>query len=240
LRDYETGNHRAALHHFVAAVHQEPGAGLLAATIYARHEQGIKQAVMLLEAIVQAEIEFPTPLMKKYLVDHVQVQLDVTPNITVTVPADGLLATLLLVELYQDQGRMEEAIGLLEEIEELSGEPVVTLSLCELYAYEGIWDGIIERGQGIPVEDDITLEISVFYGRAMQEKGLHDAALQVFGAALKKKKGYNPMLLREATYWRAVSYQKLGKKRQAHKAFQKLYAETPDFRDVAERVTLPL
>jgi tetratricopeptide (TPR) repeat protein len=54
--------------------------------------------------------------------------------------------------------------------------------------------------------------------------------------ALRRKKDRNPALLSEAIYWRAVSYQEQGKLRQANEEFQKVYAENPDFRDVAERL----
>ena len=82
---------------------------------------------------------------------------------------------------------------------ELTGEPAVTLSLCELYAAAGYWEGIIEQAAEMQSEDDITLEIMILRGRALQEKGLHDAALAIFTQALRRKKDRSPDLLREAT-----------------------------------------
>jgi tetratricopeptide (TPR) repeat protein len=105
-----------------------------------------------------------------------------------------------------------------------------------LYASREIWEGIIDRAQGVEPVDDVTVETAIYYGRAMQEKGLHDAAISVFSKALSKKKDRNPELLREAAYWRAVSYQVQGKHSQARKEFEKVYAEDPNFRDVGQRL----
>ena len=225
----------AALEHFLDAAPDEAGAAILAATILAEREGSEYQAIELLEGVVQSDGEFPTPLMEKYLAST-EIDINITPNVTVSVPVDGLAATLLLVELYQSNRRVREAIALLEEVAELANEPVLILSLCELYASREIWEGIIDRAQQVEPVDDVTLEIVIYYGRAMQEKGLHEAAISVFSKALRKKKDRNPTLLHEAAYWRAISYQEQGKRSQAHKEFELLYAEDPNFRDVAQRL----
>lgn len=236
LEAYEAGQADEALEHFLAAAPDEPGAAILAATLLAEREDGSEfKAIDLLEKVVQSDGEFPTPLMEKYLAST-EVEINVTPRVTVALPVDGLAAALLLVELYQSNRRIREAIALLEELVELAEQPVLILSLCELYASREIWEGIIDRAQGIEPVDDVTAEIAIYYGRAMQEKGLHDAAIKVFGKALSKKKDRNPDLLHEAAYWRAISYQEQGKRSQARKEFELLYAEAPNFRDVAQRL----
>jgi tetratricopeptide (TPR) repeat protein len=236
LKAYEAGQADEALEHFLAAADDEPGAAILAATILTEREDGNSfKAIELLEKVVQSDGEFPTPLMEKYLAST-EIEINVTPHVTVAVPVDGLAATLLLVELYQSTRRVREAIALLEEVTELANQPVLILSLCELYASREIWEGIIDRAQGIEPVDDVTVEIAIYYGRAMQERELHDAAISVFSKALSKKKDRNPELLREAAYWRAISYQAQGKHSQARKEFEKLYAEAPNFRDVSQRL----
>jgi tetratricopeptide (TPR) repeat protein len=236
LEDYEGGRLDEALAHFLAAAPNEPGAAILAATLLAERNDGSEfRAIELLEKVVQSDDEFPTPLMEKYLAST-EIDIHITPHVTVTVPVDGLAATLLLVELYQSTRRVREAIALLEEVVELSNQPVLILSLCELYASREIWEGIIDRAQGVEPVDDVTVETAIYYGRAMQEKELHDAAISVFSKALSKKKDRNPELLREAAYWRAISYQEQGKNSQARKEFEILYAEDPNFRDVSQRL----
>lgn len=236
LENYEAGQIDEALEHFLAAADEEAGAAILAATILAEKEEGNEfKAIELLEKVVQSDDEFPTPLMEKYLAST-ELDIQVTPQVAVAVPVDGLAATLLLVELYQSARRIREAIALLEELVELASQPVLILSLCELYASREIWEGVIDRAQGIEPVDDVTVEIAIYYGRAMQVKGLHDAAISVFSKALSKKKDRTPELLHEAAYWRAISYQEQGKQSQARKEFEILYAEAPNFRDVAQRL----
>jgi len=178
LEAYQAENVDEALEHFTSAAPKEAGAAIFAAAILTRQDRTDYRPIQLLEDVVQSDSEFPTPLMEKYLSDAT-VDIEITPNVTATVPVDGLAATLLLVELYQAQRRVREAIALLEEVEDLVGEPVLTLSLCELYASRNLWDGIIDRAKRIEPKDDITLELLIYYGRALQEQGLHEAAVTV-------------------------------------------------------------
>lgn len=237
LNAYDAGRVDQALEHFLEAAPEEPGAAILAASILVKRPEQAYRGTELMEEVVQSDGEFPTELMQKYLLDR-EIEIAITPMITATVTVDGLAATLLLIELYQKQRRVREAIALLEELEELSDEPVLTLSLCELYASRNLWDNIIERGPKYDSEDDITLGIMIFYGRALQEKELHEAAVTVFTKALRRTKDRNPSLLNEVRYWRALSYLDQGKTTQANRELQRVYAENPNFRDVAQRLEM--
>ena len=235
LNDYYAGQTDAALPHFLAAAPQESAAAIFAAFILGGREGGRTRAIQLLEAVVQSDAKLPTVLMQKYLAS-ITLPLAISPTVSAEAPVDGLAAALLLAELYQADGQIDNAIGLLDDIADLSKDPALTLSLCELLASKGMWNEIIELAKDTPAADDATLETKLYYGRAMLEKGLAEAAVSVFTEALKKKKGISAPLLQEARYWRAIAYEKLGKRSQAGKEFQKLYAEAPDFRDVAKRV----
>jgi tetratricopeptide (TPR) repeat protein len=235
LENYRANRKEEALTHFLEAAPEEPGAAIFAAALLSEKDPSNFQATEMLEAVVQSEAEFPTPLMEKYM-NEASLNINITSHVTATVPVGGLAATLLLVELYQRQGRHRNAIGLLEEIEELAEEPVLTLSLCELYAERGLWEGIIDKAKSIEPDDDVTLEILIYYGRAMQEMDVHEAAVTVFTKGLRRKKNRDPELMNEAMYWRAISYIKQGKVSQANKEFQRIFAENPDFRDVAQRL----
>ncbi len=232
---FQEGKRDEALRHFLEAAQKDAGAGILVGLLLSNYPDRIGEATTYLETVVASDVEFPTPLMQKYITTATM-KLDITNEVQVTVPIDGLGAALLLAELYQQQERLPEAIGILEELDDLVDEPALTLSLCDLYAAAGVWDGIVARAEKATIIDDITLETTVLRGRALQEKGLQDAAIAVFTEALKKKKDRDPDLLNEALYWRAISYEAVGKKSQANKEFQKLYAEAPNFRDVAQRV----
>ncbi|WP_161569303.1 DUF4236 domain-containing protein [Candidatus Oscillochloris fontis] len=234
---FQEGKRDDALRHFLEASPKDVGAGILAGLLLSQYPERTNDAINQLELVVSCDVEFPTPMMQKYITSAMM-KIDITNEIQVTVPIDGLGAALLLAELYQQQGRLAEAIGILEELDDMVDEPALTLSLCDLYAEAGVWDGIIARAEKVTITDDITLEITILRGRALQEKGLHDVAIALFTEALKKKKDRDPDLLNEALYWRAVSYEATGKKSQASKEFQKLYAQAPDFRDVKKHVNL--
>ena len=145
LEAYQVGQINKALDHLLGAA-DDPGAAIFAAAIMARQDGSDYRGIELLEEVIEWDDEFPTPLMEKYLVD-MEVEIEITPNVTAIVPIDALAATLLLVELYQKQRRVREAIALLEEVEALAGEPVLTLSLCELYASRNLWDKHYRAGQ---------------------------------------------------------------------------------------------
>ncbi len=224
----------SALPHFLAAA-EEPAAAIYAAFILAGRPAGKAQALSLLESVVASDSKLPTVLMQKYLIPAT-LPIAISPTVSAEAPVNSSAAPLLLAELYQAEGRAGEAIALLDEIAGLSPDPAITLSVCELLAEQTAWDEIIERAQNTTATDDMTFEIRIWYGRAMLEKGLAEAAIRVLTESLRKKSGLSAALLHEARYWRAIAYQMSGKERQANKEFQKLYADAPDFRDVAGRI----
>ncbi len=232
---YQQGDTNKALPHFMQVAQKDACGLIFSAIILAKEDGKEAEAIDLLERIIQSDAEFPTKLMKKYITSA-HIQLGLTENVAANVPLDGLGVALILAELYQDQNQVDKAISLLEELEIESEEPAITLSLCELYGKQQLWDAIIDRAKETESEDDITLATLIFYGRAMQEKGLHDAAISVFTKAIARKKDRNPLLLLEAKYLRAISYKAVGKNSQANRAFQELFAEKPDFKDVKKFV----
>ncbi len=237
LADYQLGKEEEALAHFVAAAPAESGAAILAAAILLEQNRtpGLAQAESLLESVLERNESLPTPLIEKYL-PETTLQVNITPRVEAQVPASALAATLLLAEVYQARSKLDEAMDVLEGVQDVLADPALTLSLCELYGLREIWDAIVERASQTAVTDDVTFETMVWYGRAMQGKGLHEAAITIFAELLKKKKDRNPDLVNEAVYWRAVSYEALGKHSQANREFQKVYARSPGFRDVAQRI----
>lgn len=234
LNALNNGDADTALQHFNAASTDEAGAAILSAYLLARKGEKAK-AISILEPILKKDVNLPTPLMNQHMSD-VKLEIAITPNVSANLSVSSLAVALLLAELYQHSDQVAEAISLLEEIDSTVDASPLTLSLCELYASQDLWDELIACAKKTENLDDVTLETLIWYGRAMQEKGLQQAAAEVFTDALRKKKDRNPTLLREALYWRAVAYDRLGKKSQAFGEFQKIYAADPDYRDVALRV----
>ena len=190
-------------------------------------------AIWFLERVVTSDEPLPDQLMSKY-VPGGGVAIPNTENVAVEVPFGTMAAALTLAEVYQRNGRIEEAIGLLQQLVLEGGEhPFLMLSLCDLYAGVEAWDEIVDAAAGVTNEDDVSMQVRLIQARAFQEQGLNDAALEAYKDALRSKKR-EPELLREARYERARLYLATGKRAQGRKELEKVYAEDAEFRDVAE------
>jgi tetratricopeptide (TPR) repeat protein len=190
-------------------------------------------AIQFLEKVVTAATALPDQLMSKY-VEGGSVAVPITESVAVEVPFGSLAAALTLAELYQRNGRGEEAIGLLQQLVVETGDhPFLILSLCDLYAEVGAWDEIVDVAAGVTNEDDVSLQVRLIQARAFREQGMDEAALEAYKDALRSKKR-NSELLKQARYERAKLYLASGKKAQGRKELEKLYAEDAQFRDVAE------
>lgn len=172
--------------------------------------------------------------MRKYAPEG-GIRLGITDETVVDIPFGSLAAALTLAEIYQRQERIEEAIGVLQQLVGSDTHPFVVLSLCDLYAETEAWDELVDAASGILNEDDVTLNVRLLQARAFAEQGLRDAALEAYKDCLKSKKR-DSSLLKEARYERALLYVDAGKKAQGRKELEKVYAEDSNFRDVRERL----
>ena len=234
-RDLQSGKVDGALKHFSLAAPYDACASMFASAILGTSKGHEPEAIEMLEAITKNNQQFPTPAMKKYGLSW-RLRINITPGVQADIPMNEVGAALLLAELYQERGFPGEAIKHLERVMPIANDAVLLLSLCELLAQTANWESIVNYAKQVTPEDDMTLSIATYYGRALHELTLDEAAISVFTQALRKKKDRSMELLQEARYWRAVSYERVGKKSQAKKEFQKLYAQAPDYRDVGERI----
>jgi tetratricopeptide (TPR) repeat protein len=169
--------------------------------------------------------------------------LQVTEELTVHV-TPGLPGVLLaLAEVYQHQGRVADAIESLHELRRLAPEDVVVvLSLAELLIGEGddVSDDacreVVEMTGDLGNDTEVHAALMLYKARALQVLGLVEAARDVLTVALRRKKDRAPELLRAARYERGLLYEELGDSRKARADFAKVYAEDPDFEDVADRI----
>ncbi|RMF41958.1 MAG: hypothetical protein D6751_12970 [Deltaproteobacteria bacterium] len=68
--------------------------------------------------------------------------------------------------------------------------------------------------------------------------GLLVTARETLTGALRRKKGWSGELLRALRCERALVYEEIGQRRRARSELEKLYAEAPDYEDVAARLGL--
>jgi len=192
-----------------------------------------EEAIPYLESVVSSETELPDELMTKYRVGG---WLPLTVgHVEINVPWGSAAAALSLAGAYQTTGRVEEAIGVLQQLADTDDDPALLLALCDLYADTGAWDEIVDAAAGTKNDDDLTLQLRLFQARALREQGMNDAALEAYKDALRSKKR-DPDLLNEARYRRGKLLLQLGKTSQAMKDLQTVYADDPTYEDVAELV----
>jgi tetratricopeptide (TPR) repeat protein len=190
-------------------------------------------AIGFLEKVVISDQALPDQLMSKY-VPGGHVAVPITEQLAVEVPFGTLAAALTLAEVYQRNGRSDEAIGLLQQVVQEGREhPFLILSLCDLYAEVEAWDEIVDVAAGVTNDDDVSLQVRLIQARAFQEQGLHEAALEAYKDALRSKKR-DPELLKQARYERGKLYIATGKRAQGRKELEKVYAEDARFRNVAD------
>jgi len=189
-------------------------------------------AIPLLEKVVQDQRPLPDELMHRYVPDG-SLSVGVTENVRVEVPFGSLAAVLTLVECYQANDRHDEAIGLLQQLIELDADPALVLSLCDLYAETDAWNEIVELAAGTRNEDDISLQVRLFQAEALERQGMNDAALEAYKDALRSTKR-DGELLKAARYGRGRLYLQIGKNAQGRKDLERVYADDPQYRDVAE------
>lgn len=189
-----------------------------------------EEAILPLEEVVASEQAIPDQLMLKYRVTgHLAIQI--TPIVLAEVPMSSLGAALMLAELYQRAGDSEKAIELLESLGSLQADVIFALSLAELYDEANRPDDVIRVTEGFSNADDASAQLLVYRAGALRKRGLNDAALAVLKEALKSR-SRDSMILRIGRYLRGLVYEDMGKKTQARKDFERVYAEDSGFLDV--------
>jgi tetratricopeptide (TPR) repeat protein len=238
LQVYMKGDTEKARELFHSASEKDTGGRVLAddllAGMLSLSAEKPEEAIPHLEEVVSSEVELPDELMTKYGFGG-GIKLMVTERVQVEVEWGSLAAALALVECYQEQGRIEEAIGVLQQLAATDENPAILLSLCDLYAQTEAWDELVDAAAGTSNEDDVTLEIRLLQARALREQGMDEAASDAYKDALRSKKR-NPELLKEARYERGTLLLARGRESQAMKDLQTVYADDPGYRDVATLV----
>lgn len=183
-------------------------------------------------------------LVGKYQVDVI-LKLPITPEVTALAQPRRRGTLLALTESYQDRGELNQAKHCLDTLyRELPEDPVVQLSLAELLlaqeepVSESTAKEIVSMVGEIENQSDIHAALMLYKAEALHVLGLNKAALSTLTAAYRRKKDRDPDLLRAIRYQRALIYEVLSQKSRARAEFEEIYAQAPDFEDVASRLVL--
>jgi tetratricopeptide (TPR) repeat protein len=188
-------------------------------------------AVPYLERVTKSAQPLPDELITKYAPD-LAVTVLVDEQVRIPMAVGSPAATVLLAESYAATNRLPEAIGLMQQVHDHAPTTPMLLMLCDLYRQAGDWDEIVHVTAGLSNEDNLTLLARLWQADAMEHQNLPDAALEVYRDALKSKKR-DAQLLKQARYSRAALYVKAGKTAMAKRDLGRLYADDPDYKDVA-------
>ncbi len=120
-------------------------------------------------------------------------------------------------------------------------DPVILLSLVEL-----IWDAnhgnektcrhIVKLTKDLRNEDSVHTSVLLYKARALNGLGMHTAARDTLTGALRRTKNRPQKLMLALRYERALTYEALGQAKRARSDLEKIYAEDPEFEDVAKRL----
>lgn len=197
------------------------------------------RAIGHLEAVIASPQPLPDRYQAKYIPDRLlslSLGVKITESITGQPPFSELGATLALAELYQTAGRLEEAIGLLQQLHEATLEPLVRLSLCDLLFADRDYDGVVEAASGVTNDSDVSVETLHLRGAALIALGHGQGAIDSFRDALSRTAGRDAGLLKVVRYDRALAYEGLGQNARAKADLERIYAIDPGFEDVKARL----
>ena len=239
-RELVLGNEDKALQHLEQAAHLADGA-YLAGFLTLKKEQLTEAADYL--AMAAEKHNRLGRYFSKYGISAVM-SLPITGEVSAHVGPDLRGVLLGLVEVYQRLERWQDAIACLERLRRLEPDDVVVkLSLAELLldAHPGdkkVCQKVVRLVEGIENETPIHAALMLYKAKALRHLGLATAARDTLTAALRRKKGRSEELLKALRYERALVYEDLGQHRRSRSELEKLYAEAPDYEDVAIRLGL--
>lgn len=239
MREHVLGNEAAAYQHF-----QQAGgladAEFMAAVLALKQEQFDAAERHLLAA--RSRAARLGAYFGKYGV-QASAALAITPQVAALVAPDPRSILLALAEVHQHQGRPRDAARDLNQLYQRDRDDVVArLSLAELLVEEfgGKQDcqKTVQLAAGIDNASEIHAALLLYKAKALRKLGVLAAARDTLTSTLRRRKGRSDELLRALRYERALVYEQLGEAARARKELEKLYAEAPDYEDVAQRLGL--
>jgi len=225
-KEYVAGRTEQALTKLREATHLADGAflaGFLAMDAGRFDQAGtyLKQAAALSRTLGRYFVKYGM---------NVGLSLQITEEVTAHITPCRRGALLGLVEVYQHQGRVKEAVACLKKLrQDMRDDAVVNLSMAELVYDAAPTDKrlakqIVELAGDVKNDSSIHAALMLYKAKALRTLGLHTAARDVLTTALRKKKDRSDDLLRALRYERACVYEDLAQAGRARREFETLYA----------------
>jgi tetratricopeptide (TPR) repeat protein len=185
---------------------------------------------LLGEAFASGDDPAEHKFVSTYLLTYVE--LSIAQGVSAELPINRDAVGLALAEVRQEQGNLDGAIEVVEQLEPTTYSAV---SLAELYAQAGRWDDVVGLTEGVKNEDDAGAILCVFRGQAFREQGFHEAAHEALKEALRSR-SRAAEIRHLALAERAQNYLAQGKKSQARKDLERILADDSGYEGVREQL----
>jgi tetratricopeptide (TPR) repeat protein len=168
----------------------------------------------------------------------------ITPEVTAHVGPNLRGVLLGLAETFQLQDRPKDALECLQQLLRLEPDDVVIkLSLAELLFDarpddRRVCQKVVQLSESVGNETALHAALLLYKARALRRLELLDAAQATLTDALRRKTERPKELLHALQYERVLTYEALGWQGRARSELERLYAEAPDYEDVAKRLGL--
>ncbi|MBP9002921.1 MAG: DUF4236 domain-containing protein [Candidatus Hydrogenedentes bacterium] len=214
--------------------------GAFMAGMVAMKQKRFRDAATLLEWARARQDELGA-LARKYGVTPTA-QLPVTPQVYAEIRPDVRGLLLALSESWQHAGEPDRALEYLRMLHRMyPADPVLRLGIVELLLdarpdHPDIRKKVLELTENIRNESTIHAALLLYRARALRLSGLVDAAMQVLKEVGRYRRDRPDALFQGIRYERGLCWEALGKPGRARSEFEKIYAEEPDYEDVAQRL----
>lgn len=172
---------------------------------------------------------------------NARAKLPVTTEVDVYVGTDEKGTRLVLAEIAQTQGLHRKALQQLDKLLLLDpSDPVVQVAFAELVLDtpqdRALLDRVVRSTAATGNETPVHTAVQYYRAKALVALGLPAAAIDVLTLANRRHKDRSALLMQQIRYDRAVLYEQVGRRADARREFERLYAQDPGFEDVAQRV----
>lgn len=238
LKLYIQGKEEEAISHLQKSTQIADGAFLLGFLLLKRDH--LDDAARCLQSALSKQDQIGV-YFSKYGINALM-SLPITEEVFAHIGPNPRGAMLAIVEIYQRLGKIYDAVAILEKLlPSMPDDVVVRLSLAELIIEEFPpnkvnFDRVLQLAEGVNNDSLVHTALILYKVKAMRGLGLLDGARDLITAALRKKSDRPNELMSALRYERALIYEGIGQDKRARAEFEKIYADNPNFEDVAKRL----
>jgi tetratricopeptide (TPR) repeat protein len=237
-REYVMGHRPKALEFLSQSTHIADGAYLAGLVAIKEHRK--EEALGYLETAERGGGTLGE-YFRKYGIAP-EAYMHITDEIGINLGANTRDVLLLLVELYEEMGRLEEAKKKSELLLELDpGDAAVKLSHAELLYSINPKDArnckkIINLTEGVENDSPVHAALLLYKARSLHELKLLSAAKDILTALARRKKDRPDDLMCAIYYERSQVYEDLGQEKKARADLERVFTIDPDYEDVGKKL----